>query len=132
MLFAKIFGLTLATAVLATSILIAVMGGRFQDVEKAAYTGDKRPLWFYLSAAAFVILYLVTLASFILSPDKTWAAWVLVIIIPVGAVLKGSLVIFNKKGQEKVTSIEGDNAWRKIALARLVLLPIFLVLVYFV
>ncbi len=131
MLLPTIFGLSLALAVLATSILIMVMGGRFQKVEQAAYAGERRPWWFYLSMVVYAVLYTATLISFIMSPDKTWAAWVLVVIIPVGAALKGSLIIFNKEGRKKVTSIEGDKNWRKIALARLALLPVFLVLAYF-
>ncbi len=131
MLLVKIFGVTLALAVLGTSVMIALMGAKFQKVEQAAYSGEKRPWWFYLSMAVYAVFYLVVLVSFINSPEKTWAAWLLVIIIPIGAVLKGALIIFNKKGQEKVTSIEGDKAWRKVALARLVLAPLFLVLAYF-
>ena len=127
----QIFGLVIAAAVLGTSILIAVMGGRFQKVEQAAYSEKGKPWWFYLSFAAYIIFYLAVLVSFITSPDKTWAGWVLVIVIPIGALIKGSLIIFNKKGQEKVTSIEGDQAWMKIALARLVLVPLFLVLAYY-
>ena len=131
MLLVKIFGLTLALAVLGTSIWMAVMGEKFQKVEQAAYSGDRRPWWFYLTLVVYAIFYVAVLISFITYPDKTWAGWVLVIVIPVGAVLKGSLVIFNKEGQEKVTSISGDTAWRKIALARLVLAPLFLLLAYF-
>ncbi len=131
MLLPTVFGLTLALAVLATSILIMVMGGRFQKVEQAAYSGETRPWWFKLSIAVYAVFYVVTLISFIMSPEKTWAGWVLVVIIPVGAILKGSLVIFNKEGQKKVTSIKGDKNWRNIALARLVLFPLFLILAYF-
>jgi quinol-cytochrome oxidoreductase complex cytochrome b subunit len=131
MLMPKVFGLILAAAVLGTSIMIFVMGARFQQVEQAAYAGKRRPWWFYLGGAVFAVLYIITLAGFIAGPDKTWAGWVLVVVIPVGAVLKGSLVIFNKEGQKKVTSIEGDAAWRKIALTRVILAPLFLVLAYF-
>ena len=131
MLLPKIFGVTLALAVLGTSILIAVMGERFQKVEQAVYLGERKPWWFYGGLVLYAVFYVAVLVSFINSPDKTWAGWVLVIIIPVGAVLKGALVLFNKEGQKKVTSIEGDQAWRKIALARLVLFPLFLVLAYF-
>ena len=131
MLLPKIFAITLAVAVLGTSVLIAVMGGRFQNVEKAVYLGEKRPWWFYLAIAVYAIFYLATLISFIMSPDKSWAAWVLVVFIPVGAALKGALIIFNKEGQKKVTSIEGDQAWRKVALSRLILLPIFIALAYY-
>ena len=127
----QIFGLVIAAAVLGTSILIAVMGGRFQKVEQTVYSEKGKPWWFYLSFAAYAIFYLAVLVSFITSPDKTWAGWVLVIVIPIGALIKGTLIIFNKKGQEKVTSIEGDQAWMKIALARLILFPLFLVLAYY-
>jgi len=131
MLIPKIFGITLALAVIGTSILIGVMGGRFQKVEQVVYSGEKRPWWFYFSMVLYAVFYTVVLVSFINHPDKTWAGWMLVVIIPVGAVLKGALIIFNKKGQKKVTSIEGDKDWRKIALARLVLAPLFLLLAYF-
>lgn len=131
MLIPKIFGITLALAVIGTSILIGVMGGRFQKVEQAVYSGEKRPWWFYFSMVLYAVFYTVVLVSFINHPDKTWAGWMLVVIIPVGAVLKGALIIFNKKGQKQVTSIEGDEDWRKIALARLVLAPLFLLLAYF-
>ena len=131
MLLAKFFGVTLALAVIGTSILIAVMGGRFQKVEQAVYSGERRPWWFYFCLALYAVFYIAVLGSFIYHPDKTWAGWVLVVIIPVGAVLKGALVIFNKEGQKKVTSIEGDKAWRKIAVARIVLAPLFLLLAYF-
>jgi hypothetical protein len=131
MLLPKIFGLTLALAVLGTSIWMAVMGERFQKVEQAAYAGSRRPWWFYLSFVLYIVFYGVVLVSFINHPDKTWAGWTLVVAIPVGAVLKGSLVIFNKEGQKKVTSIAGDKAWRKIALARAFLAPLFLLLAYF-
>ncbi len=131
MLIPKIFGVTLALAVIGTSILIGVMGGRFQKVEQVVYSGEKRPWWFYFIMVLYAVFYTVVLVSFINHPDKTWAGWMLVVIIPVGAVLKGALIIFNKKGQKMVTSIEGDKDWRKIALARLVLAPLFLVLTYF-
>ncbi len=131
MVLTKLFGLVIVLALVVTSIMIAFMGGRFQKVEQAAYSGVKRPWWFYLSAVLYTVFYLAALVSFIISPDKTWAGWVLVVVIPVAAALKGSLVVFNKKGQEKVTSIEGDENWRKIALARLIFVPLFLVLVFY-
>ncbi len=131
MILPTIFGATLALAVLVTSILIMVMGGKFQQVEQSVYSENGRPWWFYLSAVVYLVFYIATLVSFTISPEKSWAAWVLVVIIPVGLVLKGSLIIFNKEGQKKVTSIQGDENWRKIALARLTLLPLFLVLAYF-
>ena len=127
-----VFALVLAAAVLATSILIFVMGARFQKVEQAAYSGDRRPWWFILGLIVFAALYVAALAGFIATPEKTWAGWVLMVVIPAGVALKGGLVTLNKKGQQAVTSIEGDAAWRKIALARAVLVPVFLVLAYFV
>ncbi len=128
----QVFALVLATAVLATSILIFVMGARFQKVEQAAYSRDRRPWWFILALVVFLALYVVALAGFIATPEKTWAGWVLMVVIPAGVALKGGLVTLNKKGQQAVTSIEGDAAWRKIALARAVLVPVFLFLAYFV
>ena len=128
----QVFALVLATAVLATSILMFVMGARFQKVEQAAYSGERRPWWFILGMIAIAAMYFAALAGFVVTPEKTWAGWVLMVVIPVGAALKGGLVILNKKGQQAVTSIEGDAAWRKIALARGVLFPVFLLLAYFV
>ncbi|TVR55387.1 MAG: hypothetical protein EA426_15300, partial [Spirochaetaceae bacterium] len=96
------------------------------------YSGARRPWWFIVGLIVFAALYIVALVGFIGGADKTWAGWVLMVVIPAGAALKGGLVILNKKGQQVVTSIEGDAAWRKIALARAVLLPIFLVLAYYV
>ena len=127
-----VFALVLATAVLATSILIFVMGARFQKVEQAAYSGERRPWWFILGLIVFLALYVAALAGFIVTPEKTWAGWVLMVVIPAGVAIKGGLVTLNKKGQQAVTSIEGDAAWRKIAAARAVLVPVFLVLAYFV
>ena len=126
-----VFALASATAVLATSILIFVMGARFQKVEQAAYSGERRPWWFILGLIVFAALYVAALAGFVATPEKTWAGWVLMVVIPVGAALKGGLVILNKKGQQAVTSIEGEAAWRRIALARAVLVPVFLVLAFF-
>jgi hypothetical protein len=123
--------LALAAAVLSTSILIAVMGGRFQEVERKAYGGGRKPWWFNLGGAVYAVFYIAVLVAFIMSDARTWAAWVLVVFIPVAAVTKGSLVIFNKKGQEKVTSIEGNENWRKVALTRLILVPLFLVLAFY-
>jgi hypothetical protein len=38
---------------------------------------------------------------------------------PLGWVLKGALVIANPGGRAQVTAIQGDSAWRKVALLRL-------------
>ena len=55
----------------------------------------------------------------------------LMVVIPVGAVLKSALVILNPKGRAAVSAIEGDRAWRQVALTRAVLVPVFLVLAYY-
>jgi hypothetical protein len=115
----KIFGYLLAAGTVATSVAIFIMGGRFQKVEAAAYTGERRPWWFYLASVTLVGLYLAALVDFLRAEQKRWAGWALMVLIPAGWVVKGVLVIFNPQGQQKVTAIEGDEAWRKIALARL-------------
>lgn len=78
------------------------------------------------------MLYLAALVTFISSPERSVASWILMVVIPVGAGLKLAPVVLNPKGQVKVTSIEGADDWRKIALARTVLVPIFLALAYFI
>ena len=127
----KAFAALLAVAVLATSVLMYVMGGRFQAVEARAYTGARRPWWFVAALVAYAVLYLAALTAFALAPERSWAAWVLMVVIPVAAALKGALVLVNPKGQAVVTSIEGDAAWRRIALSRVVLVPVFLLLAYY-
>ena len=67
-----------------------------------------------------------------MADERSLAAWILMVVIPVGATLKIGLVILNEKGKERVTSIEGDIAWRRIAIARAALVPVFLILAYFV
>jgi hypothetical protein len=131
MLLPKMFALVLALAVLGTSLWMIVLGGRFQEVERRAYAGDRRPWWFVAAALAFVALYALTLFGFVTAPERSWAAWLLVVVIPVGVALKGALVVFNPKGQAAVTAIAGDAAWRKVALSRLALVPVFLVLAYY-
>jgi hypothetical protein len=131
MLLPKVFALVLALAVLATSLWMIVLGGRFQEVERRAYAGDRRPWWFVAAALAFLALYGLALYGFVTAPERGWAAWLLVVAIPVGVALKGALVVFNPKGQATVTAIEGDAAWRKLALSRLVLVPLFLALAYY-
>jgi hypothetical protein len=63
--------------------------------------------------------------------DKNWATWILVVVFPVGWVLKGALIVFNAKGRQAVSSVEGDQNWRKIALARLPIALIIGVLAFF-
>ncbi len=131
MMTARAFALVLAAAVLATSLVIYVMGGRFRAVEERAYGSDRRPWWFVLGLVAFAALYLSALAGFVTAPERTWAAWTLIVVIPVGAALKAGLVILNPQGRVTVTAIAGDQAWRRVALTRAVLVPVFLVLAYF-
>jgi hypothetical protein len=131
MMLAKAFAALLALAVLGTSVWMYVAGGRFQAVEARAYAGARRPWWFVLALVAYALLYLAALAAFVAAPERSWAAWVLIVVIPVVAVLKGALVVFNRRGQTVVTSTEGDAAWRRIALSRVVLVPLFLLLAYY-
>jgi hypothetical protein len=131
MMLVKAFAALLAVAVLVTSVLMYVMGGRFQAVEARAYAGARRPWWFTLALVAYAALYLAALAAFVMSPERSWAAWALIVVIPVAAALKGALVLFNPKGQAVVTSIEGDAAWRRIALSRAVLVPVFVLLAFY-
>lgn len=119
MLMTKIFGFVIAFAALATSALMALMGEKFQKVEQAAYTGERRPWWFWTISAAIIVFYVIALVSFVGSQDKSIAGWILMVVLPLGWGLKAILIIFNKKGREKVTSISGDESWRKVALARL-------------
>jgi hypothetical protein len=131
MLLVKAFAVLLALAVLATSVLMYVMGGRFQVVEERAYGGARRPWWFVAALVAYAALYVAALIAFVLAPERSWAAWVLMVVIPVAAALKAGLVLLNPKGQAVVTSIEGDAAWRRIALSRAVLVPVFLALAFY-
>jgi hypothetical protein len=119
------FGFALAGGVLFTSLAMAAMGGRWQRVEVAAYGSEGRPWWFWLGSAAVIALYLAALASFITAADRTWAGWILMVVIPLGWGIKAALLTFNSKGRRAVTSISGDTAWVKVAAARL---PIALVL----
>jgi hypothetical protein len=131
MMLAKAFAALLAVAVLGTSVWMYAMGGRFQAVEARAYAGARRPWWFVAVLVGYVVLYLAALAAFVVAPERSWAAWALIVVIPVAAALKGALVVFNRKGQAVVTAIEGDAAWRRIALSRVVLVPLFLLLAYY-
>lgn len=131
MMLVKAFAVLLALAVLATSVLMYVMGGRFQAVEARAYGGERRPWWFVAALVAYAALYVAALIGFVLAPERSWAAWVLMVVIPVAAALKGGLVLLNPKGQAVVTSIQGDAAWRRIALSRAVLVPLFVLLAFY-
>jgi hypothetical protein len=127
----KMFAILLAAGVVGTSLAIISMGGRWQAVEAAAYGGEKRPWWFWLTTLVLLGLYAGALFTFI-TGDKNWASWVLVVILPLGWAIKGALVIFNKKGRQAVVSITGDQAWVKVALARLPVAIILVVLALFV
>ncbi len=131
MMWVKAFAALLAVAVLATSVLMYVMGGRFQAVEARAYAGTRRPWWFVLGLVAYAAVYVAALVAFVMAPERSWAAWALIVVIPVAAALKGALVLFNPKGQAVVTSIQGDAAWRRIALSRAALVPVFVLLAWF-
>jgi hypothetical protein len=114
----KVFGYLLAAGVVGTSAAMAVMGARWQEIEAAAYGGERRPGWFWLGSAGLMSLYLGALGSFLRGP-KTWAGWALMVIIPLGWLIKGALVIFNPAGRQRVSSISGAQSWRNVALARL-------------
>ena len=127
----QLFGYFLAAAALFTSIAMALMGARWQAVEQSAYAGERRPWWFVLISILLVSLYLAALVSFIGMSEKSWAGWFLMVFIPIGWGLKGTLIIFNAKGRQTVSAIEGDQNWRKIALARLPIAMLLAVLTYF-
>jgi len=91
----KIFGYLLASAALFTSLAMALMGARWQAVERSAYAGQRRPLWFIILSILLVGVYLAALATFIGSAEKSWAGWLLMVVIPLGWALKAALVIFN-------------------------------------
>ena len=117
-MYIKLFGYLLAFAALLTSLAMAWMGGRWQAIEASAYGGKRRPWWFYVLSLVLVGLYLLALLDFI-EAEKNLAAWLLMIIIPAGWALKSALVIFNPRGRQAVSSLQGDQNWRKVALARL-------------
>ncbi len=118
MSFIKFFGYLMATGVVATSLLMAILGGKFQRIEAGAYAGERRPWWFKIIAATIIIIYLAAVYDFWHSP-KTWASWVLVVIIPIGWAVKAAMVVFNSAGRQTVSSISGNQAWYKVALYRL-------------
>ena len=117
-MYIKLFGYFLAFAALLTSLAMAWMGGRWQAIEASAYGGKRRPWWFYVASLVLVGLYLLALFDFI-GAEKNLASWLLMIIIPAGWMLKSALVIFNPRGRQAVSSLQGDQNWRKVALARL-------------
>jgi cell division protein FtsW (lipid II flippase) len=131
MMYIKLFGYFLASAALFVSLAMAIMGGRWQALEQAAYGGKRRPWWFIFFGILLVVLYVLALVSFI-NGDKNWAGWLLIVVIPVGWLLKGTLLVFNTRGREAVSNLEGDQNWHKVALARFPIAVILSVLTYFV
>lgn len=130
MSFVKVFGYSLAAGVVATSLLIMVMGAKWQEVEAAAYGGKRRPLWFVVGSVLLIGIYVAALADFF-SADKTWATWALAVVIPLGWLAKAAIVVFNPAGRQKVSSISGGQAWFKVALARLPVALVLLVLAWY-
>ncbi|MBU0926641.1 MAG: hypothetical protein KKA67_02725 [Spirochaetes bacterium] len=114
----KIFGYLIAAGVLFTSLAMLALKGRWQRIESAAYSGDKRPAWFVALSVLVLGLYLASVAQFIMLP-KAAGGWVLALLLPFGWLVKGVLVIFSAKGRGKVSSISGDKAWMAIGLSRL-------------
>lgn len=130
MLIIKLFGFTIATAALFTSVAMIIMGGKWQKIEQSAYGGSQRPWWFIVLSVLIIAFYMATVVSFI-GIEKTWASWAMVVIIPVGWGLKAAVIVFNSKGREKVSSISGDKSWVKIGLARLPIAALFYLLAMF-
>ncbi len=130
-MYIKLFGYFLASAALFASLAMAIMGGRWQGLEKAAYGGERRPWWFVALSILLIALYVLAWISFI-SSEKNWAGWLLMVVISVIWALKGALLVFNPKGRQAVSNLEGDQNWRKVALARFPIPIILGLLTYFV
>jgi len=112
------FGYILALGIVATSLAMIALGGRWQAIEASAYSGERRPWWFWVLSTLLIVFYLAALVVF-LTGEKSIAGWILMVLIPVGWVIKGGLVIFNAKGRQTVSSVTGDANWVKIGLLRL-------------
>lgn len=130
-MYIKLFGYFLASGVLLTSIAIAFLGGRWQNIEASAYAGKRRPWWFVAISILFLAFYGVALVEFIRA-EKHWASWLLMVIIPLGWAIKSVLVIFSRRGRQAVSNLRGDHNWRKLALARLPVAAILAALAYFI
>lgn len=131
MFYVKLFGYFLASAAFFTSLAMALMGARWQAVEQSAYASERRPWWFVTASVLLIGFYLFALYHFIGAAPKTWAGWLLMVILPLGWGLKAALVVFNPKGRAAVSAIEGDQNWRKVALARLPIALLLGVLTWF-
>jgi len=125
-MFLKIFALVLAAGMLATGIWTYTAGESVKKTLEHVYVNKQWPWWMILTTAIYVILYIAALVSFITSPDKTWAGWVLILIFPVGAILK---MLFRKKAKT-IQEVEG---WRKLALVRsIIFTPLLIILAFYV
>lgn len=129
-MYIKFFGYFLASGVVLSSLMMAFLGGRWQKIEASAYAGKRRPWWFWVISLLFIALYIAALVHFIGS-EKTLAGWLLIVVIPIGWAVKGVLIIFNAQGRQAVSNLEGDQNWRKVALARLPVALILAALAYF-
>jgi len=129
-MYIQLFGYLLTAGVLFTSAAMFALGARWQAVESAGYGSQRRPWWFIVFSLLLIALYALAVIDFI-GAEKTWAGWLLVVVVPLGWLLKAALVVFNPKGRQAVTSVSGDQNWRKVALARLPIAVVLAALAWF-
>ena len=125
----KLFGYLLAAGVLFTSLAMFALGARWQAVEAAGYAGQRRPWWFIAGSLLLIALYALAVIAFV-GATRTWAGWLLIVVIPAGWLLKAALVVFNPQGRQAVAGLAGDRNWRRVALARLPIAVVLAVLAY--